>query len=134
MWPSGVVKASPTRVSNRPSTPLGHNYDLILIPNFLHHFDRATCVGFLSRAADALTPKGRVAIVEYVVDEERISPPAAALFTFSMLAATPGGETYTRTELTEMCAAAGLGDLVIETLPASPETLVMAALMDTDKP
>ena len=92
---AGVDGRFETLVGDAFTTPLGHNYDLILIPNFLHHFDRATCVGFLSRAADALTPKGRVAIVEYVVDEERISPPAAALFTFSMLAATPGGETYT---------------------------------------
>ena len=124
---AGVDGRFETLVGDAFTTPLGHDYDLILIPNFLHHFDRETCVGFLSRAANALAAEGRVAIVEYVVDEDRVSPPAAALFTFSMLAATPAGETYTRTELTEMCAAAGLGDVVVESLPASPETLVVAA-------
>lgn len=116
-----------TIVGDAFTTPLGQGYDLILIPNFLHHFERETCIGFLTRAADALAPQGAVAIVEYVVDEDRISPPAAALFTFSMLTATPAGETYTRAELTQMCAAAGLGDVAIESLPRAPQTLVMAA-------
>jgi ubiquinone/menaquinone biosynthesis C-methylase UbiE len=124
---AGVGGRFETLVGDAFTTPLGRDYDLILIPNFLHHFDRKTCVGFLSRAADALAPGGKLAIVEYVVDEERISPPAAALFTFSMLTATPAGETYTRSELTRMCAAAGLGAVVIESLPSSPQTLVMAS-------
>jgi hypothetical protein len=124
---AGVGERFETLVGDAFTTPLGRDYDLILIPNFLHHFDRKTCIGFLSRAADALAPEGRLAIVEYVVDADRISPPAAALFTFSMLAATPAGDTYTEAELTGMCAAAGVGDVVVESLPASPETLVMAA-------
>ena len=123
---AGLGDRFETVVGDAFTTPLGHDYDLVLIPNFLHHFDREACVGFLGRAADALAPQGRVAIVEYVVDEDRISPPAAALFTFSMLVATPAGETYSRVELTEMCVAAGLRDVVIESLPNSPETLVMA--------
>jgi hypothetical protein len=37
----------------------GTGYDIALITNFLHHFDRATCVGFLKRVHAALKPAGR---------------------------------------------------------------------------
>ena len=30
--------------------PWGEDYDLVLLPNFLHHFDRAACTGLLRRA------------------------------------------------------------------------------------
>jgi SAM-dependent methyltransferase len=108
------------------TTPLGQGYDLILIPNFLHHFDRGTCVGFLERASKALALGGKVAIVEFVPNEDRVSPPGPALFVFSMLTATPSGDAYTEAELREMCAAAGLDDIAVQGLPPTTQTLVLA--------
>lgn len=108
------------------TTPLGQDYDLILIPNFLHHFDRPTCVGFLKRAAEALAPGGKVAIVEFMPDEDRISPPGPALFVFSMLTATPAGDAYTEAELRGMCAAAGLDAIAVQGLAPTTQTLILA--------
>ncbi len=33
-------------------------YDLVLVPNFLHHFDPPTCVAFLRQVAETLKPGG----------------------------------------------------------------------------
>ena len=48
----------------------GEGFDLVLVPNFLHHFDPPTCVALLRRVHDALAPGGRAAIVEFVPDAE----------------------------------------------------------------
>ena len=39
----------------------GGAYDVALVTNFLHHFDQATCTGFLRKVHAALKPGGRVA-------------------------------------------------------------------------
>src|SRR5580765_208646 len=39
---------------------LGTDYDVVLIPNFLHHFDIPTCEAFLKRVYNALKPDGQV--------------------------------------------------------------------------
>lgn len=45
-------------------TDFGSGYDLILIPNFLHHFDPPTCTLFMRKVHAALEPGGRAAIAE----------------------------------------------------------------------
>ena len=56
----------------------GGPYDVVLLTNFLHHFDRATCVGLLHKVHAAFKPGGRVAALEFVPNEDRVSPPMAA--------------------------------------------------------
>ena len=101
-------------------------YDLVLVPNFLHHFDPPTCVTFLRRVGETLKPGGAVAIVEYTPDESRVSPPGAALFALSMLTGTPAGDAYTAQELGAMCIEAGLPSLVVEPIPGTAQTLLIA--------
>ena len=55
----------------------GDGYDLVLLPNFLHHFDVPTCERILAKAHAALAPGGRVVIVEFVPDPDRSGPPDA---------------------------------------------------------
>ena len=50
---------------------LGNDYDVVLVPNFLHHFNIADCTRFLGRVHAALRPGGRVVIVEFVPNEDR---------------------------------------------------------------
>jgi hypothetical protein len=104
----------------------GKGYDLVLLPNFLHHFDAASCTAILRRARAALSPGGRVAIVEWVPNEDRISPPVPALFTMTMLLTTPGGTTYTAPELAAMLTDAGFGSPEVTPLVPTPLTLLVA--------
>ena len=103
----------------------GGPYDVVLLTNFLHHFDRATCVGVLKKVRMALKPGGRVATLEFVPDEDRISPPQPAAFALTMLASTPAGDAYTLSELTAMYEEAGLGEVTGHPIPMSPHTVVM---------
>ena len=85
----------------------GRGYDLVLITNFLHIFDQPTCTTFMRKVHTALNPGGRLAIAEFVPNPDRISPPTAAAFSITMLAATPGGDAYTFAELESMSKDAG---------------------------
>ena len=104
----------------------GTGYDLALITNFLHHFDRETCVSFLRRVQAALEPGGRAAILEFVPNPDRVTPPMPASFSLIMLASTPAGDAYTFAELSSMAQAAGFSRVVPSDVPITPEQLVIA--------
>ena len=107
---------------------LGSGYDLVLLPNFLHHFDRATNVTLLRKVYAALRPdRGRAAIVEFVPNEDRVSPPDGALFAMRMLGTTPNGDAYTLGEFNSMLRDAGFRDGQPHSLAPSPLTLIVAA-------
>jgi 2-polyprenyl-3-methyl-5-hydroxy-6-metoxy-1,4-benzoquinol methylase len=85
----------------------GSDYDLVLIANFLHHFDSSTCTTFMRKMHSALKPGGRAAIAEFVPNPDRITPPTAAAFSMMMLATTPNGDAYTFVELESILKCAG---------------------------
>ena len=102
----------------------GTGYDVALMTNFLHHFDVATCTTLLKKVAASLTPGGRVAVLEFVPNDDRVSPPAAASFAMQMLGGTPFGDAYTFKELSAMLTAAGFATATRHPLQG-PETLVV---------
>ena len=103
----------------------GDPYDAVLLTNFLHHFDKPTCVGLLKKVRAALKPGGRAATLEFVPNEDRISPPMSAAFSMTMLTTTTGGDAYTLSELTAMYKEAGFGGITAHPIPMSPHTVVM---------
>jgi precorrin-6B methylase 2 len=102
----------------------GDGYDLILLPNFLHHFDPEACTALLKKVRRALDPGGRVLAVEFVPNPDRISPPRPAMFALVMLFSTPHGDAYTLAELDAMGQQAGFRGIVGTPLPPAPATLV----------
>ena len=107
-------------------TPFGEGYDLVLITNFLHHFDRATCISFLRKVHASLAPGGRAAILEFVPNPDRVTPPMPAAFSLIMLASTPSGDAYTFAELASMAQAAGFSRVIPSDAPVMPEQLILA--------
>jgi SAM-dependent methyltransferase len=102
----------------------GDGYDLILLPNFLHHFDPEACTGLLKKVRRALAPGGRAFAVDFVPNPDRISPPRPAMFALVMLFSTPHGDAYTSAELDAMGQQAGFQGIVGTPLPPAPYTLV----------
>lgn len=103
----------------------GGPYDAVLLTNFLHHFDKPTCVKLLKKVARALRPGGRAATLEFVPNEDRVSPPIPAAFSMAMLTSTPSGDAYTLSELTAMYQEAGFGGITAHPIPNSPHTVVL---------
>jgi len=104
---AGVADRFSTIAGNAFEVDLGSDYDVALIPNFLHHFNMEDCVRFLRRVHGALRDGGRVAIAEFVPNPDRVSPPESAGFSLIMLATTPEGDAYTFPEYQEMLRRAG---------------------------
>ena len=132
-WPSAsnpaLFRSRETRVfgGRQPlDVDLGTDYDVVLVPNFLHHFNASDCVWFLKRAHAALRPGGRVAIVEFVSNPGRVTPPQAAGFSLIMLATTPEGDAYTFEEYSSMLAEAGFQRPTAHQLPASVNQAILA--------
>lgn len=103
----------------------GTGYDLVMLPNFLHHFDPATCASLLMKVRASLAAGGRVIAVEFVPNEDRISPPFQAAFALVMLATTQKGDAYTASGLGDMAKRAGFSGVSVRPLPQSPASLVL---------
>jgi precorrin-6B methylase 2 len=104
----------------------GSGYDIVLLTNFLHHFDVPTCESLLRKVHAALAEGGRALTLEFVPNEDRVSPPIPASFSMMMLSGTPSGDAYTFSELERMFKNAGFTHTELHQLPATPEQLIVA--------
>jgi len=104
----------------------GSDYDLVLITNFLHHFDPPTCTSFMRKVHAALKPGGRAAIAELVPNPDRVTPPTAAAFSMMMLATTPAGDAYTFAELESISTNAGFARVELAPPEIGLDRLVIA--------
>lgn len=104
----------------------GSGYDLVLLTNFLHHFDIETCETLLRKVHASLAEDGRAVTLEFVPNEDRVSPPIAVAFSMTMLGSTPGGDAYTFSELDRMFKNAGFKSNEQHELPASPQQLIIS--------
>ena len=104
----------------------GTGYDIILLTNFLHHFDVPTCETLLRKVHAALKDGGRAVTLEFVPNPDRVSPPQAAAFSMMMLGATPGGDAYTFAELDRMFRNAGFARNELHELPPTIQRVVIS--------
>lgn len=107
-------------------TDFGGGYDLVLMTNFLHHFDQPACTAFMRKVHSALRPGGRAAIVDLVPNSDRVSPPTAAAFSLIMLATTPAGDAYTFAEYEKMSTDAGFARAELAAQAIGIDRLVVA--------
>jgi 2-polyprenyl-3-methyl-5-hydroxy-6-metoxy-1,4-benzoquinol methylase len=104
----------------------GKGYDLALVTAFLHHFDPPTCVGLLKKVRASMNPGGTLAITELMPNEDRVSPPMEARFSFMMLGSTPSGDAYTWKQVEQMCTEAGFRNCTMQGLGNMPIKAVLA--------
>lgn len=123
---AGIADRFSKIIGDAFTVDLGADYDAVLVPNFLHHFNMADCTRFLKRVHAALRPGGKVVIVEFVPNEDRVTPPPAASFSLVMLGTTPEGDAYTFGEYQQMLAEAGFSNPEVHPLPPTVQSAVTA--------
>lgn len=123
---AGLANRFSTIAGSAFEVDFGENYEAVLVPNFLHHFDPPTCVSFLRKVYRALRPGGTIAIVEFVPNPDRVTPPDAAGFSLVMLATTAAGDAYTFAEIEKMLRETGFHGIRQHPLPPSTATAVIA--------
>lgn len=122
----GVIDRWETIAGSALDVPFGEGYDLVLLTNFLHHFDVATNEKLLRKLRAALKDSGQVVTLEFIPNEDRVSPPAAASFSLNMLGNTEAGDAYTFSELETMFRNAGFSRNTLRELPPTIQRIVIS--------
>lgn len=135
-WPAvlEVAKenAQKARVSGRFHTipgnafqaEFGSGYDLVLLTNFLHHCDPPAIEAFLRKVHAALKPGGQAVTLEFIPNDDRVSPPGPGAFAIIMLATTPAGDTHTFSEYDQMFRRAGFTENRLHALPTTHGVII----------
>jgi len=123
---AGVADRYKTIGGSAFDVEFGTGYDLVLLTNFLHHFDPPTCETLLRKVHAALADGGRAVTLEFVPNEDRVTPPESAGFSMQMLVGTPSGDAYTFPELERMCGNAGFSRSTLHPLPPTFQQVVIS--------
>lgn len=84
----------------------GGPYDLVITANIAHHLEHAANVELFKKCRAALKPKGQLVLLDLVVNDDRVSPPAEAAFALHLFA-TGSCDVYSFGEYQGMLRAAG---------------------------
>ena len=71
---AGVGERFKTKGGSAFETDLGTGYDYVLLTNIFHHFDQPTCEKLMKRVHAALKPGGQAITLEFVPNDDRVSP------------------------------------------------------------
>jgi ubiquinone/menaquinone biosynthesis C-methylase UbiE len=123
---AGVAERYSTIEGSAFDVEFGSGYDLVLVTNFLHHFDPPTCEKLLKKVHAALADGGRAVTLEFVPNDDRVTPPEVAGFSLVMLVGTPSGDAYTFRELEQMFANAGFSGSTLHQLPPTFQQVVIS--------
>jgi ubiquinone/menaquinone biosynthesis C-methylase UbiE len=123
---AGVADRYNTIAGSAFDVEFGTGYDLVLLTNFLHHFDPPTNEKLLRKVHDALADGGRAVTLEFVPNDDRVSPPDSAGFSIMMLTGTPSGDAYTFAELERMFTNAGFSRSTLHPLPPTIQQVVIS--------
>lgn len=104
----------------------GTGYDVVLVTNFIHHFDVPTNVALLGKLRGAMKPGAKLVIVEMAVNDDRITPPGAGLFAMTMLTTTVSGDAFSLNEIEAMCSQAGFHGVTHHPVQDTPQTVTIA--------
>jgi ubiquinone/menaquinone biosynthesis C-methylase UbiE len=82
-------------------------FDVALLGNIVHSEGERSSRDLFRRLHRALSPSGRIVIIDMTPNDERTGPPFPLLFALNMLINTEEGGTYTLAEYTEWLKDAG---------------------------
>jgi predicted O-methyltransferase YrrM len=105
---AGLTDRVTTAVGDYLSDPLPKGFDLVFLSAVIHSNSPEQNAALLDSCAGALNPGGRVAVVDWVMDDDRVTPPGGAFFALNMLVATDHGDTFTEREIRGWMNEAGL--------------------------
>jgi precorrin-6B methylase 2 len=123
---AGIAGRYTARPGSAFEAELGNGYDVVLLTNIFHHFDKETCVQLMRRVHETLRPGGKAVTLEFVPNEDRVSPPTEAGFSLNMLVGTDAGDAYTLAEYQGMFGKAGFTHTVLHRIPGMPQEVLVS--------
>src|ERR1700730_4293821 len=123
---AGVGERFKTVSGNAFEAEMGSGYDYVLLTNIFHHFDALTCEKLMKRVHAALKPGGQAITVEFVPNDDRVSPVMPAMFSLVMLATTDAADAYTLPEYEKMFRNAGFANTTLHQIPDMPSQVLVS--------
>jgi SAM-dependent methyltransferase len=106
--------------------PLPQGIDLALLSAIIHQNSPAQNLDLYGKVRKALRPGGRLVIRDHVMSEEKTWPLSGALFAVNMLVCTPGGNSYSFSEIAEVLKQAGFSGIRQMATGAQMDSLIEA--------
>ncbi len=122
---AGLQNRISTRAGDMLTAALGQNYDVVLLSAICHMFSPEQNRRLFRRACDALAPRGRLVVQDFILEPEKTAPRQAALFSLNMLVGTKAGASYSEPEYAEWLHEAGFTEVHRVRLPG-PSGLMIA--------
>ena len=80
----------------------------------------------MRRAHAALKPGGKAITLEFVPNEDRVTPSVAAAFSLVMLAGTDAGDAYTFSQYEKMFRNTGFSNTALHPVPNMPQQVLVS--------
>jgi 3-hydroxy-5-methyl-1-naphthoate 3-O-methyltransferase len=108
---AGVAGQVSVRAGDMLHGDFGSGYDIIMLNAICHMFSPEQNRDIFVRARQALAPKGRLVVQDFVLNLEKTGPQHAALFSLNMLVSTDSGASYSESEYREWMESAGFTEV-----------------------
>jgi ubiquinone/menaquinone biosynthesis C-methylase UbiE len=97
---------------------LGKDHQVATLGHILHSEGRARSRELLKKTFEALAPGGTIAIMEFLVNDDRTDPVVGLLFAVNMLVNTEEGDTFSFEEISGWLREAGFAKPRLLKVPA----------------
>jgi predicted O-methyltransferase YrrM len=121
---AGLAGRITTRSGDLRADKFGEGYDLVFVSAICHMLGPDQNKDLLQRCFDALAPRGRLVIQDFILEPDKTAPKSAALFALNMLVGTQAGSTYSESEYTAWLEEAGFEEVRHVRLPG-PSGLIV---------
>jgi 2-polyprenyl-3-methyl-5-hydroxy-6-metoxy-1,4-benzoquinol methylase len=121
----GVSGRLKTSAGDLLEADFGAGHNLAVVGHILHSEGKERSRQLLRKTFAALAPGGKIAISEFMPNDERTGPPNALIFAVNMLVHTEAGDTFTFAEISDWLQEAGFEQPRLLEAP-SPSPLVLA--------
>jgi (2Fe-2S) ferredoxin/ubiquinone/menaquinone biosynthesis C-methylase UbiE len=121
---AGLGERINTRAGDLRTDKFGEGYNLVFVSAICHMLSPEENRDLLKRCCAALTPSGRVAIQDFILEPDKTAPKWATLFALNMLVGTKSGSSYSDEEYTRWLAEAGFREVRRVRLPGPSDLML----------
>ncbi|MHB1455336.1 MAG: methyltransferase [Armatimonadota bacterium] len=123
---AGMSARIKTHIGDFNEDAIPADFDFAYLSQVLHSNNADQNRVLIGKVFQSLNQGGQIAIQEFVMDEDRTSPPSHAFFALNMLVGTRAGDTFTESEISDWFLSAGFTrPLRID--PPTNTTLIIAS-------
>lgn len=107
IYEAGLQDRVTTKSGDYYIDDFGSGYDLAFLSAIVHSNSPDGNKRIFKRAYDALNPGGRIAVVDFIMNDDKTEPRYGAIFAVNMLVNTEGGNCYSKQELRDWFTETG---------------------------